>query len=331
MENEIYRLTVWGNPSNEPKRGMDHLSSVERGISEATWVKVVQTAWEVNPAVAVQMAERFKPAQGEVTRLIKAHPERVLHVPEALQYLLGNRLDHNVRKSLKILHLWDPVPPVVAVTYFSPAYGNDSIILQYAHRVLEQHPVELTFFFVPQVVQALLYDALGYVERFIFETAKISQLFCHQIIWNMQANCYKDDAGEIEDAMKPMLDRMTGMMVQSLSGEAREFYDREFGFFKEVTSISGKLKPYIRREKSEKKAKIDEEMAKIKVEVGVYLPSNPDGKVVDIDKKIWSPITKSRKGSIHGHIQSAKGTRGDQHGSQRCGRYLRRGGGGSAN
>ena len=38
---------------------------------------------------------------------------------------------------------------------------------------------------------------VGYVERFIFETAKISQLFCHQIIWNMKANCYKGDAGEI--------------------------------------------------------------------------------------------------------------------------------------
>lgn len=37
----------------------------------------------------------------------------------------------------------------------------------------------------------------GYVERFIFETSKISQLFCHQIIWNMKANCFKDDAGEI--------------------------------------------------------------------------------------------------------------------------------------
>jgi hypothetical protein len=34
---------------------------------------------------------------------------------------------------------------------------------------------------------------VGYVERFIFETAKISQLFCHQIIWNMNANTYVDD------------------------------------------------------------------------------------------------------------------------------------------
>lgn len=295
VENEIYRLTVWGNPSNEAKRGVDHINGVERGMVEAIWIKTVNTAWQVNPVVAIQMAERFKQAQPEVSRLIKAHPEEVLQAPEALQFLLGKRLDPGIRKSLKFLHLWDPVPPVVAITYFSPAYGNDSVILQYAHRVLEQHPVEVTFFFVPQVVQALRHDALGYVEQFIFETAKISQLFCHQIIWNMKANCYKDDAGEIEDAMKPMLDRMTDMVVQSLSGEAREFYDREFGFFNEVTSISGKLKPFIRRTKPEKKAKIDEEMAKIVVEVGVYLPSNPDGKVVDIDKKSGRPLQSHAK------------------------------------
>lgn len=186
--------------------------------------------------------------------------------------------------NFKFLHLWRPVPPVLAISYFSPRYGNDSIILQYAHRVLAGHPVDLTFFFVPQVVQALRHDALGicsprkigpdslhligYVERFISETAKLSQLFCHQIIWNMKANCYKGDAGEIvsvpsalgtfltriqEDTLKPMLDRMTEMVVESLSGEARKFYDREFGFFNEVTSISGKLKPFIKRTKQEKK------------------------------------------------------------------------------
>jgi hypothetical protein len=40
-------------------------------------------------------------------------------------------------------------------------------------------------------------QSTGYVERFVFETSKISQLFCHQIIWNMKANCFKDDAGEV--------------------------------------------------------------------------------------------------------------------------------------
>lgn len=53
--------------------------------------------------------------------------------------------------------------------------------------------------------------------------------------------------------MKPMLDDMADRVVMSLSGEAKAFYEREFGFFNEVTSISGKLKPFIRRPKPEKK------------------------------------------------------------------------------
>lgn len=45
-------------------------------------------------------------------------------------------------------------------------------------------------------------------------------------------------------------------VVKSLSGEARSFYDREFSFFNEITAISGKLKPYIKKTKPEKKVLI---------------------------------------------------------------------------
>jgi phosphatidylinositol 4-kinase len=88
---------------------------------------------------------------------------------------------------------WAPVNPISAVTYFLPAYRNNPFILQYAMRALESHSVDVTFFYVPQIVQTLRYDALGYVERYIVETAQFSQLFAHQIIWNMKANAYKDD------------------------------------------------------------------------------------------------------------------------------------------
>ncbi len=53
--------------------------------------------------------------------------------------------------------------------------------------------------------------------------------------------------------MKPKLDLMTDMVIRSLSGEAKDFYDREFQFFDAVTSISGKLKPFIKKSKAEKK------------------------------------------------------------------------------
>lgn len=55
--------------------------------------------------------------------------------------------------------------------------------------------------------------------------------------------------------MKPVLDQMTDMIIAALSGEAKEFYDREFSFFNNVTSISGKLKPFIKKTKPEKKVR----------------------------------------------------------------------------
>ncbi|KAI0086351.1 atypical/PIKK/PI4K protein kinase [Irpex rosettiformis] len=297
VENEMFRLSVWTNPTNDVRRGADYVGTGERVMTDLSWADTIRQVWRVDPAIAVNMAERFHSAtvQNEVTRLVRSNTREVLDVPEALQFLIGERLDQGVRRDLKHLLLWAPIPPVMAITFFETRYSNDPLLLQYAHRVLEQHPVDLTFFFVPQVVQALRHDDLGYVAHFIFETAKISQLFCHQIIWNMKANCYKDDAAEVEDPMKPQLDRTTDLVVAALSGEAREFYDREFTFFNEVTSISGKLKPFIKKTKPEKKTKIDEEMAKIRVDVGVYLPSNPDGVVVDIDKKSGRPLQSHAK------------------------------------
>lgn len=87
--------------------------------------------------------------------------------------------------------------PVTATTFFLPAYKNHPFVIQYAMRALESHPVDINFFYVPQIVQALRYDALGYVERYIIETAKFSPKFAHQIIWNMKANAYKDEDSQI--------------------------------------------------------------------------------------------------------------------------------------
>src|SRR5580704_8497066 len=84
-------------------------------------------------------------------------------------------------------------------------------------------------------------------------------------------------------------------MIASFSGTDRAFYEREFAFFDEVTSISGKLKPFIKRPKPEKKQKIEEELRKIKVDVGVYLPCNPDGVVIGIDRKSGKPLQSHAK------------------------------------
>jgi phosphatidylinositol 4-kinase len=206
---------------------------------------------------------------------------------------------------------WATLNPISAVTYFLPAYGNHPFIIQYAMRALESHSVDVTFFYVSQIVQTLRYDVLGYVERYIIETAKFSQLFAHQIIWNIKANAYKDEQSQVvcsrsiihmpeltkdkPDPVKPTLDKVMASLESSFSDIDRDFYEREFEFFGKVTGISGTLRTILDRPKEEKKQMIEEELRKIQVDVGVYLPSNPDGVVVGIDRQSGKPLQSHAK------------------------------------
>jgi phosphatidylinositol 4-kinase len=173
----------------------------------------LKTAWAENPSIAVHLVKRFQsqPLKTEVRWQVLNFPHKVLDEPDALEILLGNQLPGDVSFQLKVraknvlryaadfckyLLYWAPVNPITAVTFFMPGYGNHPFIIQYAMRALESHSVDVMFFYVYQIVQTLRYDQLGYVERYIIETAKFSQLFAHQIIWNMKANAYKDETSE---------------------------------------------------------------------------------------------------------------------------------------
>ncbi|KAF9585748.1 phosphatidylinositol-4- kinase [Lunasporangiospora selenospora] len=295
-ENELNRLSVWSTPlvlnGTAPEVNVH-----EKSFSEEGWRNMVRFAWSISPTLAIQLMSRFKNnvIPNELGHLLAADPFAAVHDSDAVQILLG---DGNVRytpSQLKYLLFWNPVQSITAISYFQPAYHNNPMVLQYAMRSLEHSPVEVVFFYVPQIVQALRHDDLGYVEKYIMRAARVSQLFAHQIIWNMKANMYRDNNSEVPDSLKPALDRIIDNIVNGLSGEAKSFYEREFAFFNQVTSISGTLMPLVKKSKPEKKKKIDEEMAKIVVDVGVYLPSNPEGVVVDIDKRSGRPLQSHAK------------------------------------
>ncbi|RSL59821.1 hypothetical protein CEP54_007127 [Fusarium duplospermum] len=297
VRNEQSRLAVWVNPLNTAA-GQSLAPAANKTATEAALMPLVRTAWWQDPAIALELAARFPSPrlQRDIRFLLLTMPEKAVSEPEALHLIFGGLLPEDVAlQHLKYLLYWEPVNPVTAVTMFLPAYEDHPFTIQYAMRALESHSVDVTFFYVPQIVQSLRYDSLGYVQRYILETAQFSQLFAHQIIWNMKANSYKDDDAQIPDEIKPTLDTVMGKMVDSFAAEDRDFYEREFSFFDEVTGISGKLKPYIKRSKPEKKQKIEEELRKIKVEVGVYLPSNPDGVVIGIDRKSGKPLQSHAK------------------------------------
>ncbi|KAF9328773.1 phosphatidylinositol-4- kinase [Podila minutissima] len=296
-ENELNRLGVWSIPLVLSGATAPEVNVQEKSISEEGWRNMVRFAWNESPTLAIQLMSRFKNMviASELSRLLAWDPYAAVHDADAIQILLGEGAFRYATAQLKYLLFWQPVPSITAISYFQPAYHNNPMILQYAMRSLEHSPVEVVFFYVPQIVQALRHDDLGYVEKYIMRAARVSQLFAHQIIWNMNANMYKDNNSEVPDPLKPTLDRIIANIVSGLSGEAKSFYEREFQFFNQVTSISGTLMPLVKKTKPEKKKKIDEEMAKIVVDVGVYLPSNPEGVVIDIDKRSGRPLQSHAK------------------------------------
>ncbi|KAF2014699.1 phosphatidylinositol 4-kinase-like protein STT4 [Aaosphaeria arxii CBS 175.79] len=315
LANEQTRLMVWLFPLNYEKKHHFTSGQHSRTLTDATVTAHLKTAWADNPSVAVHLVQRFQSTRlnQEVRWQLLNFPHRVLDEPDALEILLDNQLPSDVSFQLKYLMYWAPVNPITAVTYFLPAYGNHPFIIQYAMRALESHSVDVTFFYVPQIVQTLRYDVLGYVERYIIETAKFSQLFAHQIIWNMKANAFKDEDSQIPDPVKPTLDKVMASLESSFSEEDMEFYEREFSFFNEVTGVSGKLRPFVKSPKPEKKQKIEEELRKIQVEVGVYLPSNPDGIVVGIDRKSGKPLQSHAKTPYMATFRMRKQRKDDDH------------------
>ncbi|CAG7659366.1 unnamed protein product, partial [Allacma fusca] len=73
----------------------------------------------------------------------------------------------------------------------------------------------------------------------------------------------------------------------------KEFYEREFGFLEKITGIYGAIRTYPNG--PERKKACLEELAKVEVKRGCYLPSNPEALFIDIDAKSRTPMHSAAK------------------------------------
>ncbi|KAK4337193.1 hypothetical protein RND71_043292 [Anisodus tanguticus] len=266
-------------------------------FTERTWKETVKLAWEISPVLAVYLPCRFKTSdavKNEVSRLVRVSPTLVSHLPEALQYLVTP--DSILTEQPEIIHIlnWSLVSPIQALSFFSRQYPPHPVTAQYAIKVLSSYEPDVILFYIPQIVQAIRYDSMGYVTEFIKQTAKRSQLLAHQLIWNMKTNMFRDEESlepdtELHDSLSHLIDSI----VNDLSGNALRFYHRQFSFFDDVTSISGKIRSFPKG-KQRKNALIDE-LQLIRLRKGCYLPSNSEALVLDIDRDFAVPLQSAAK------------------------------------
>eukprot|EP01135_Chromosphaera_perkinsii_P004556 Nk52_evm26s288 gene=Nk52_evmTU26s288 len=298
LSSELERLTMWNNPRRVSGIDVEHVEKyfdVETK-SDVQWKKQLELAWAVNPHLAVQFFFRYPNASAirpHLERLVASNPMAVVDLPEAFQFLVTEANIRTNQACLKHALFWKQISPVDALNLFSKHLPPHNIVSQYGVTTLRQFSGDVLLFYIPQIVQALRNDSYGYIAEYIVYAADSSQLVAHQLIWNMKCNQYMDEDSLVPDpVLFSVCQEIIDTILNNLSGHARAFYEREFKFFGEVTGISGTLKPF---PKAERRAVCKEELGKIKVVDGVYLPSNPEAVLHSIDYTSGIPMQSAAK------------------------------------
>lgn len=271
MSHELDRIVAWHNPANLPHK---HLPSEREFTSDdmsyTELQKLVRTAWEVRPSLAVKLLRRYRQSavRAELEQLVRDDPDAILDEPDAVLLLACEANVASDAPQLRQLAYMAPAsfPTILALlsrcnadkNLSAPLFTHRHVAL-YCVRSMRCFSAETVVFYLPQLVQALRHDRHGILSNFLFGMSQTSVLIAHQLMWLLVTESQVDppEHGEKHSAARPMhgfQNQLNGedtlpSIVTALAARieatfpptARLLYRREFDFFEKMTEISGKL------------------------------------------------------------------------------------------
>ncbi|CAF1456162.1 unnamed protein product, partial [Adineta steineri] len=304
---EIERLETFHNPLGRPELQFDQDTQSTytnwklydlNGISNKAWQEYGRLAWFISPDLAISLYYTIpkESLRLEIQRLVRSYPLQVRHIPEALS-IFTLTSDNDRQCETSHILTWAAINPVAALSYFASARLNqvaNSYTIQFSSRMLYTTKSEALILYIPQLVQAVRYDEMGFVRRLILALSKKSNLLAHQLIWNIRTNTFKNEDTP-DNEMQAKLEPIARQIELDFTPDAKNFYERVFAFSDRLTKVSDTIKVYPKGN-SRKEACL-QELRSIGSEVppGVYLPSNPEAIVISLIPESGAPMQSAAK------------------------------------
>lgn len=297
--NELERISAWNNPQNVKSKQIPGLNEFAASLtlSKYSLESFVEVAWEVSPDLAVHMGSRFCSPLVKQTleRLVLERTEEAVAVPEAVRYLLT---EENVLKDvpqLKWLMRWRNCAASDALRVLLSRFGGHPFVTHWAGTVLQSLGTRRVLFYLPQLVQALRWDKSGRLMDYLANACKGSILICHQTLWCTAAYTdINDNDSEEELEFVKRVVQLQHRVKEEMTEATRKKWVEESSFFESVMAVSGILLPLLGQEGRIRKTLIVE-LSKLQPQGHLYLPTNPDTRVLGIDVESAAPMKSHAK------------------------------------
>lgn len=164
------RINAWLNPLGGQAEVTDAVLEqyLRQAGTDAKQLKdMARFAWDISPELAVHMMPRlaaYPSARHSIQELVRAHPDAVSHIPEALPLFLGDAAGAENLDPQRLSHVltWARCSPVQALSLLCPKlYPPQPSTVQYAVGVLRTCAPELLLLYIPQIVQCIRWDSVS--------------------------------------------------------------------------------------------------------------------------------------------------------------------------
>ncbi|OHT15845.1 Phosphatidylinositol 3- and 4-kinase family protein [Tritrichomonas foetus] len=187
--------------------------------------------------------------------------------------------------NLNPLAVWRAVPGNKALSLLNAKMMNNKISASYVSKCFQLFSKRESLLFLPQLVQSLRFDSCGILQEFLTSYCKQSEVFCHYLLWNILSE--KNNPVGANDNLPKILKKLEKKIIKNMNEEEKSHYENEFGLIDKLDEVSTKLLPM---DIDKRPPALGDMLSEMELPKGLYIPSNPNYKIISIDAEHSVPL-----------------------------------------